>query len=247
MNEYRDGKMNYIIIRNGSKSLHHHFFRLDPKEYCVVCVPYEDADNRYGHIVVPRPEDLGKEGKWPGLYRAVLYLEEMIGLGGNDFFWFPDDDVFIENQAVEQLFDQMKRDGLALCQPSLSEESFVSWPITMRVSGSYMRITNFVEVMAPCFTYKLMKEVYKIFRESHSGWGFEWLWTKVVDRNGLRQGIYDNIQMHHTQPLGKNLRSKLKGTFASPEEEMEALRKAYDLTYVPPLELMRFKSAIKSS
>jgi hypothetical protein len=68
-----------------------------------------------------------------------------------DYFFMPDDDILINTAGIHKLFWYMKRYNLQIAQPAIAN-SYYSHPATLRVPGSKMRFTNFVEIMKPCLS-----------------------------------------------------------------------------------------------
>jgi hypothetical protein len=150
-------------------------------------------------------------------YRATLLL---------------DDDVEICFDDVEKLFSLCTDFKLALAQPSLSERSYVSWPVTLNHPSFRLRFTNFVEVMAPLFSRDALVTCLPTFRESVSGWGLDMVWPVLLGNPRDRIAIVDEVVVTHTRPVDvQNGRfyNYLRNNGISPYDELAQLCDKYGI------------------
>lgn len=138
---------------------------------------------------------------------------------------FIDDDIQIEHSAIDQCF----RVGLALeldiWQPSLTADSYASWPHTLHQRGRIGRFVPFVEIMMPFFSHDALYSCWHTFSENESGWGIEFLWPKRL--LNPRLAVLDCFQAKHCRPIGSKLRKMPNGKTSL--EECHELAKKHNL------------------
>jgi len=70
----------------------------------------------------------------------------------------------------------------------------------------HLRFTRFVEVMTPIFSRNALRVCAPTFAESRSGWGLDWVWPTLCEREGLDGiAIIDATPVRHTRPVGGEL------------------------------------------
>ena len=165
--------------------------------------------------------------KYPGIYKAIKDLGRTY-----DYYWMPDEDIYLSTRSINHMFYQMARFGLDLGQPSVedSKRSFPSWPMFVHKPGDVFRPMPFVEVMCPCFSRKGLELCLETFPKSNSGWGLDIVWAKLL--NYQHMGVLNNIVVRHTRPpiKGSNLYKILK---ESPSKEMRRLIDEYNVIMIP--------------
>lgn len=138
-----------------------------------------------------------------------------------EYIWFPDNDVSISTDAINQLFVIAKREGLQLCQPAMT--GFLSHPITKPAPRLLLRYTNFIEVLAPLMSVESLTILKESFRLNYSGWGFDYLWPHLLGSPKKSIAIIDAITMKHTKPVGNDY-SRFP---IHPKKELKNLLKQY--------------------
>jgi hypothetical protein len=98
-----------------------------------------------------------------------------------------------------------------------------------------MRYTNFIEVMAPCFSNKMLFKSLDLFDRSLSGWGMDFVWSKIAENPDRGIAIIDAIAITHTRPIGGPNYKFLQQKRISPWDEMRALCAAYGFDETPSL------------
>jgi hypothetical protein len=155
--------------------------------------------------------------------------------------WFPDDDLLANHATINLFFDLCEQLDLTIAQPALTEYSFYFWDITVRRAQLAARMTDFVEIMAPCFKVDGFQHFSPTFAENTSGCGLEWLWKKIAIRQNIfRFGIIDASPVFHTRPVGS---AGHGGSAPGVEREMPDLLRKYGLQATQPitLEELRFE------
>jgi hypothetical protein len=216
-----------VIVRAGDRSLHPQWTSsLATRDWDLVVSYFGDDPHRYRDAGELRIDDKGP--KWPGLH--VL-------LGRDDFWkqydyiWLPDDDLAVTQAAISTLFGVTASRDLALSQPALSWSSFYSHPVTIRCPSFMLRLTDFVENMAPCFRRDSLETCLPTMGRSLSGWGLGAIWPQLLDGGSSRVAIIDDVTVTHTRPVGGPNYAALRAAGISPQLEMDALLDTYDVRF----------------
>lgn len=137
------------------------------------------------------------------------------------YVWLPDNDVSIPTSEINRLFQLAADYQLQLCQPAMT--GYISHPLTQPKPGSFLRYTNFVEVLAPLMHINTLLQLKDSFRLNYSGWGYDYLWPYLLGYPKNSIAIIDNIIMRHTKPIGADYSRFPK----HPKKEMQEIFKQY--------------------
>jgi hypothetical protein len=157
-----------------------------------------------------------------------------IDLPNYDYIMFLDDDIVLPFRDVDRLFQSAADLGLHLAQPALDSRSYGSWEITRQAGGCFLRLTNFVEIMAPIMSAHALKTCVGTFDESVSGWGLDLVWPKLLNYPIDKIGIFDAFPMTHTKPIDPNggrFYVYLRSINIDPHAEMVSLVQRYRLQH----------------
>lgn len=152
-------------------------------------------------VLGPLPAPIRPFKKWRTI-RAVL---ERVGTGDHDWFFFPDDDLEYPAEFLNRFLDVLRRHDVALAQPALTPDSYLTWEICRQEPGSLLRLTNFVEIMTPCFRRDALAALWPSIdaETSPMGYGFDLHWGFACESLGLRSGIVDATPVaHRFRPVG---------------------------------------------
>lgn len=220
-----EGARCLVIVRAGDASLHPGWTR-DPatRDWDLVVSYFGDDPARFRDAGARRVDDKGQ--KWSGLH-ALLTREDF--WRDYDYIWLPDDDLAVEQDVVSALFARMARMQLALAQPALSWSSYYSHRVTLHHPSFTLRMTNFVEVMAPCFARPVLERCLPTFVENLSGWGLDVLWPRMLPAEPRACAIVDALQMTHTRPVGGPAYDKLHAAGIAAADEADALMVKYGI------------------
>jgi hypothetical protein len=191
----------------------------DERTWDLIVSYFGDDKIRFRQSNIVRLDRKGP--KMPALHSLIS--EEKERLAKYDYIWLPDDDLATTASDINMLFEQCNRFDLALAQPSLSVESFVSHAVTVHNPRYLLRFTNFVEVMAPCFQKRALDICLPTFRENLSGWGQDHLWVRLLRPFSLRIAVIDSVQVKHTRPFGGPNHTILQEKGISAEQELRQL------------------------
>lgn len=226
---------NLVVVRAGDKSLHPQWLNDKLRNWDIAVSYFGDHPERYKdqydylHVF--------KGSKWQGLSDFVQTRSELIEQ--YDYIWFPDDDLFTTCEVINEFFDLCKLLNFSIAQPALTRYSHYSWGITLENPSTDFRLTDFVEIMAPCFK----KETFHLFKDSFSintsGWGLEWLWLDIAKKHDVfKFGIIDKTPIYHTRKVGAAAHG---GTVGSPQDECDTLMRDYQLQKTQPQVLQNGK------
>lgn len=220
-------RRNLVIVRAGNKSLHPEWLSgPEPRNWDLVVSYFGDDPDIYRVDDVVRIDSKGP--KWTPLQALVMQHPEYFEM--YDYIWFPDDDLEMKKRDMNRFFDICREHQLELAQPALTANSPVTHPLVFRNSLSRIRFTNFVEVMAPCFSSACLRRVLPTFSCTLSGWGIDWLWPRIVDNPKSGVAIVDDVVIRHTRPLGGPNYDEMRKRGLSPSKELEDFFEAQNIT-----------------
>lgn len=219
-------RRNLVILRAGDASLHEQWLEGGTERNWDLIVNYFGDDaQRYRRDDVRRIDSKGP--KWPALHDLIRQLGDEVF--AYERVWLPDDDLRASKDGINALFDIFAKHRLMLAQPALTPDSHLGHLITLRNRAFRLRFTNFVEIMAPCFSRDFLREMLPTFNENLSGWGLDLLWpSRIAD--GSRIAIIDAVGVCHTRPVGGPNYQHLRNGGKDPRQEMGELLVKYGLT-----------------
>jgi hypothetical protein len=172
--------------------------------------------------------------KYPGIYE--MFADEATLLD-YDYFFMPDEDIKLSCEDINKLFDKAKTLNLDLCCPSIeqSDESFPSWKLFIHEDTDFVA-TNFVEVMCPLFSRSALPKCLETFNKSHSGWGLDIVWPKLIGDNHNNIGVVHSIIAKHTRKISSgSLYPDLQRKRISPYSEKRKLMVEYSIAGFEPI------------
>jgi hypothetical protein len=137
-----------------------------------------------------------KDGKFPNfkyLYNRIKFIKNY------EYVWITDDDINIESDKVNTMFNLIKQYKLLVLSPSFDSEGKISWKITKKYNNSFMRYTNFIEMTCPIFSREALKIIIPEFPEKLKGWGTDWYYMNLLDykNNPEKFAIIDEISVYN--------------------------------------------------
>jgi hypothetical protein len=120
------------------------------------------------------------------------------GYADFDYLLVVDDDVELCDGFVDKYLALVEEADLALAQPARTPTSTIHHPVVRQIVGSRVRRTRFVEI-GPVFSIRrdLFGALLPFDEESPMGWGYDYVWPRVVAGAGLRMGIVDATPVAH--------------------------------------------------
>jgi hypothetical protein len=223
-------RRNLVIVRAGDNSLHPGWLQGDaPRNWDIVVNYYGEDPSRYRQADVERIDSKGP--KWPALQTLIeqtpRFTEEY------DYIWLPDDDLETSKAQINLLFDIMRARGLQVAQPSLTWRSYFGHITTLQNHNFQLRYTNYVEVMAPCFSAAVLTQALPLFNQNLSGWGLDFVWPKFVQQPAREIAIIDSVAVRHTRPVGGPNYKALRERGVSPWDELRLFCRANNIDEEP--------------
>ena len=183
-----------VFVRAGSKSLHREAIAADPQRNWDCCVSW---------YIQPPEESIAEHYSATGSNKfdafADLYASTLRGRGYRRFLLL-DDDVRFRPGDISRLFDICEREDLQLCQPALAWGTHASHLVTLRNPACVVRQVCFIEVMAPCFSARMLDELLPTFTLTRSTWGIDWAWASLLDGRHCI-AVVDAVAVQHTKPV----------------------------------------------
>jgi len=231
-------KENLVVVRAGSKSLHANWLALphEDRNWDLIVSYFDEAAFNAHPPQTGVQKVLLRGGKWDGLFKTFSQCESHTQYA---HIWLPDDDIATDGAAINMMFDQAKRYDLAVCQPALTHDSYYSHFLFMKCPEFSIRYTNYIEIMIPCLEASLFAQALPLFEDTMSGFGLDYIWCRLPGAGPHKAAILDEVTMHHTRPIGSQLKSNIvdqKGKTAKEEgaklrAQMGGLKKAVPLAY----------------
>ncbi len=222
---------NLVIVRAGDGSLHPGWLAGSGERTWDLLVNYfGDDPERFREPGIRRIDSKGPN--WPALH--ALVAEQAALIAGYDYVWFPDDDLACDTGTINRLFDLCREYRLELAQPALSPDSHLGHAITLRNRSFRLRFTNFVEIMAPCFSADFLARCAPSFGENLSGWGLDYLWPSWAS-DWRRVAIVDGAVIRHTRPVGGPNYQALTETGHTARDELMQVVAKYGIRFAARL------------
>jgi hypothetical protein len=187
-----------IVLRAGAGSLHQAWTHVCAGKVNVAISLFDDSPIDASAFVVTHrvagPKFLGLQA----FFAANPWV-----IDAYTHFWLFDDDLYLPLESLLTAQETVEQYGFTLCGPSLAPESFSSWPITIQNTAFHLRATDFVEIMAPIMSRDFLRKAMPHFAENHTGWGYEWLWRRMLNEMNTFAAILDAAPIVHTRPVGQ--------------------------------------------
>lgn len=215
-------RRNLVIAAVGDDSWRHTWFMGAGRRFYDVALAY------YGDQAPPEEAEfrIARKG-----FKFTLLADLLDELGPRvaayDHIWAPDDDIASSVEDINRLFEIAWAYDLPISQPAIAQGD-VSYAALRRREDLLLRYTGFVEVMCPLFSREALEVVRPTFRETVSGWGIDWAWTRLVDRRRL--AVIDSVGVRHMRPLdGAASHRRATKAGVSPAEECRRVLAKYGL------------------
>ena len=226
------GRRNLVLVRAGDNSLHPFWLAgADDRNWDLVVNYYGDDPALFRDPDVMRIDSKGP--KWPALQDLLTQNQDF--LTEYDYIWLPDDDLMASKPDINRMFDICRRHHLGVAQPSLTQDSYYSHLLTVHNPQYELRFTNYVEIMAPCFSAQVLRRTIPLLNCNMSGWGLDFVWPKLVDRPLQDIAIIDAVSVRHTRPIGGPNYKLLKEKGISPWDEMRHFCRQHGLNDEPAI------------
>jgi hypothetical protein len=109
------------------------------------------------------------------------------------YIWFPDSDISISTQKINELFEINKKYKLWISQPCFIDNC--TYSITKKHPSSYFRFTNYVQDIAPIIKTDKIKQIIHTFESNRST-----LWFEILGSPKQKFAIIDRIVAKCNRP-----------------------------------------------
>jgi hypothetical protein len=145
-----------------------------------------------------------------------------------DFVWFPDDDLMMQPADLSEFFEACSTLQLDLAQPAVRQDSYVTHAVTAVHEGFQVRFTNFVEVMAPAFSRRLLAQVRPTLHGALTAWGLDHLWRHMAPLGNI--AIVDMAPVAHTRKFQEGVGYRvMEGTGLTVDDDLARTLLRYNL------------------
>lgn len=140
---------------------------------------------------------LYKEGK--PKFIAINELINLHRIEEFDYIIVCDDDIIIPNNFLDAFISAQSSCDFSIAQPARTATSCGSKAITISQTGTYARQTRFVEI-GPLFSVarKIYHEIFPFDENNTMGWGTDYHWPVLIEKNNLMMGIIDSTPVDHS-------------------------------------------------
>ena len=150
---------------------------------------YGDQENKLKNIA--DFYNVRKGAKFQNLLYVYQQWKEV--LDNYEAIFILDDDIIIDCNAINRLFEIREQFDLWLLQPAFDSKGKISHPITKINPSCFLRYTNFVEVACPLFRKDKLDNFMKIFNPVLTGWGIDLWYHHVLGEHPQKIAIVDAI------------------------------------------------------
>jgi hypothetical protein len=145
--------------------------------------PVMDAD-----IIVKR-----KGLKFDNFYHFINHND----ISHYDAVWVVDDDIIIDTNSINKMFDTFSKYKLWLAQPSFIDGSRISWDITKKNPDCILRFTNFAENGVAIFSKHILPKLDETFKAARTGYGVDLIWPYLLGYPKNKIAIIDAVSCSH--------------------------------------------------
>lgn len=213
-------KSDFFIQKRGPKwqLVRHVLTTFDWSRYSYIWLPDDDLDiekNKVEEFLLVS-QSLKLELSQPSLRLPGVTLNEQINIINDWYKTNDNNNKYIGFYKYHQIKGNEKTELIT---------QYISYKLLLQhypADQKIVRYTNFVEIMCPLLSNKLLEKTYQWinYDDVQSGFGIDTLWPTYL--NNEKIGVIDYISAIHTRPVG-NFQAKKTGNFkvltVSPEDE----------------------------
>lgn len=240
----------YLVISSVSDdSLHRYWLKGGRREFDLMLVYYGAVENKFKQDA---DYYLQKNGlfKLESVAAAVNFFRSAVEK--YDAICLPDSDIIADVKTFNRMFRVFHDYSLDLAQPSL-RGGFCNHYITLQREEHILRYVNFIEMMCPIFTRKALFEILPILVLNRSGYGIDYLWSKILADRKIAiidaVGIYHKVRSRRVFSVDTSSNAyynMLEARGILPEEEYRLIQKTYGLKVSNNKELGRIRRPLIS-
>lgn len=118
-----------------------------------------------------------------------------------DYFWLPDDDVWINSSSLNSFFQFSIQRDLLISQPSVvgfgARNQLKKHKVVLDLA-----YTDCIEGMAPFFKSNVLATCLETFSQSQTGWGIDHIWAALIGYPTNKIAVVHKFYMVHTKRPG---------------------------------------------
>jgi hypothetical protein len=176
-------RLNLVFATVGDDTEFDKLWTGNNRNYEIWVIYTGDDDNKYNQYknIVDRIWKR-KGNKFPNFNYIYNNYNSQIMRFNN--FYIVDDNIIINTDQINKLFDITNQYFLLISQPAFLPESNITHPITIVQPDKLLRYTNFIELTTPVFSKEGLVNFMKYYDDSLIGWGIDYLyiWANGIDK-----------------------------------------------------------------
>jgi hypothetical protein len=184
-------KKKYLVFTSaGDNTNFYNNWLNENRNFNLMVVYYGDIYNKY--IDKCDYYLMRKGSKFQNLY--YTYTNYKFIFNSYESFFILDDDIIINTNEINRLFNILKKYDLWILSPSYSIRSKISHSITKKLDNSFLRYTNFIEVGVPLFSKYALTKFMKVYDPILIGYGIDYwyIWVLGINKKN-KYAICDEI------------------------------------------------------
>jgi hypothetical protein len=198
---FNNYKKNLVILCAGDNPAHLFFEDANERNYELLVIYYGDNEEKFKNKFKTFNHFSSIKGCKFNIIKKY-YNENIIFFKRYKSILMPDDDIFLKTKNINNFFKIFNDNQLMLAQPSLI--GYFSHAITLHRFEYFLRYTNFVEIMMPCFSAAALTKCINSFDETSIGHGLDFLWPKILKYPNEKIAIIDKIIAIHSREVGSS-------------------------------------------
>ena len=202
-------KTNLVFTSAGDNTQFYNHWLGEHRNYDVWCVYYGKNDENYNMYEGLVDKIWKRKGsKFQNFHYIYTNYKDL--LDKYDRFFIVDDDIVINTNDINNLFNISIKYDLWVCQPSFTEDSKISQPYLNKVIlGNYLRYVNFIEVGVPVFSKEALYKFMEYYDPILIGWGIDllYMWVLGLEKEN-KYAIIDIISCFNPHDEHKNNKNR---------------------------------------
>lgn len=137
-------------------------------------------------------------------FKDLYFIKDFINFKKYNFIWLVDDDIQIQENNINKLFDICERYNFSLAQPSVNCDN-AEFDFVKSKTNSLFRIVNFIDMRAPLFKSKFILENIELFKNGELG--LDWILPKILNYKDV--AIIDDVGVIYLKKIEKYIEGKI--------------------------------------
>ena len=187
-----------VLLSNKENSAHEVISELNRKTHHKVTQHWIALGDKPSSVITERFITFRILEKIPK-FELLNRLIKNINLNDFDVVMVFDDDIILPKNFLDRFLEVQYFCDFSLCQPSRNHNSWIDHPMVEQVKGSLARQTRFVEI-GPVFSIRsdAFKLLLPFSEASPMGWGLDFVWPLLIEKNNKKMGIVDAVPIDHS-------------------------------------------------